>query len=135
MILTVRLDVSKERDQAVVIFLGNRVKLVLMTACAADGQAEKRFPGSAQDVVKFIPDGQCFVVRFIIPDTDPVESRGDDRVERHVRQFITSQLLEDETVVRFVLVECSNDVVTVPPGIRFPIVTFVAVGFCVANQV
>ena len=52
-----------------------------------------------------------------------------------VIEFVSSYLLLDKQVVRFVLVKGRNDVVTVAPGIRTIEVLFISGGISVARYV
>ena len=58
-------------------------------------------------------------------------------LRRRVRAFdlVTSQLLDQEPVVRLVVVQCVDHVIAIPPGVRLVAVALVAVGLGIAHQI
>ena len=73
-------DVLKEREQAVVIALRNRVDFVIVAAGAVDRQPQEGLAGGGHDVVKPVVAELFPVGRFVIPHTEPVVAGGDQSV-------------------------------------------------------
>ena len=125
----------EDGDEAVVVARGQRLELVVVTTGAADGEAEKGLPGGADDVVELIVAIRGGISGFIIPMTEAKKAGGDVRFERAVRQFVTCELLDDEAVEGFVLVERLNDVIAVAPDEGLLGIALVAVGIGVAHHI
>ena len=105
-------DAREDAVQRVVILRRDRVELVVVAARARDGQAEETFGHRVDAVVDH-------VVRVIEPLADRDEAeRGEPRVVGFdVRQLVRRELLDDELVVRLVLVERLDHVVAIGPGV------------------
>ena len=107
-------DVIEKREQSVVVFLRDRVELVVVAAGALERQSE---PSHAER-----SDSVCNVLDAILLFDDPalginhmipIESSCDALLERRSRQQIARQLLEHELVVRQVGIERADN--PVPP--------------------
>ena len=90
-------DVSKKRKHLIVVFLWDRIDLVIMTAGAVDGQADHGLTGRGQDVVKIVIQRQLGVSRLIVPLPETIVTRCDDRIVRRFLQFISGQLFPSKT--------------------------------------
>ena len=108
-------NVAEKRQQRIVILLWNGIDFVVVTARAADGHAEKRLAGGTQNVIEIIVARQRPVGGFIVPNAEPIKTRGRDGVSGFVGQFIAGNLFDDESVVRFVLVEGADNIVAIFP--------------------
>ena len=126
--LAVRLDVAEECCQAIVVFLGNRIEHVVVAAGAAEREPEERRAGRADHFIHFVPRRCILVIGLIVPDTQSIEARGDDRFGSGLVKFVAGQLLGDEPVVGLVGVKRIDDVIAVAPRFRLFRVSFVAVG-------
>ena len=133
--LVVEADVPEEGQHLVVVPLRDGIEHVIMATRAANRQAHEGFRRGLEHVVEPFELGGARVVRFVIPDTEPVKTGGDQAVIVHVRQLVAGDLLHHEPVVRLVLVERADDVVAVFPDKRFFIVALVAVGLGEAHDV
>ena len=133
--LVIVADVAEEREHLVVVLLRDGIEHVIMATRAANRQAHEGFRGGLEHVVEPFELGGARVVRFVIPDAEPVKTGGDQAVIVHVRQLVAGDLLHHEPVVRLVLVERADDVVAVFPDKRFFIVALVAVGLGEAHDV
>ena len=100
-----RREVFKEREQAVVVTLRNRVDLMVMAAGAVDRQAEKHLPGGCHDVVEPVVAELLTIGRLVVPYAKPVVARRDEGVIRWIGQFVAGQLLEHELVVGLVVIQ------------------------------
>lgn len=125
----------EERQQTVVVLLRNRIDLVIMAPGAVDGQTKEHLPGRGDHVIQDVELRQQPIGRLVIPQTEPVIPRGDDRVVRDLRQFVTSQLLTHKLIIRLVVVEGSNHVVAITPRVRLIAVAFKAVGVGTAHDI
>ena len=56
-------------NEAVVVACGKRLELVVVTACATDGEAEKGLPGGADDIVELVIAVCGTIRRFVVPMT------------------------------------------------------------------
>ena len=75
------------------------------------------------------------VGRFIVPDAEAIVSGGDDRVVRHLVKLVAGELLANESIVGFVVVERADDIVAILPSVRLEAVALEAVGLGEADQV
>ncbi len=129
-------DVPEEREQPVIILLGDRVDLVVVAAGAVDRQAEER-PGRWWR--------RCRRGRRNTPARGRSARRprcrgGSNRWRSDASaspsgKLVAGELLADEAVVRLVVVERADDVVAVAPGARLGVVALVAVGLGEADEV
>ena len=128
-------DVPEEGQQPVVILLADRVELVVVTTCTADGESQEDLGGRPQDVVEIFEPRLLPVHWLILPDAQAIISGRDDTGGGHFFQLVTGKLFTGKLVKRFVAVERPNYVVTKSPDIWFGVIAFVAVGFGIADQV
>ena len=122
-------------NQAVVVACAQGLKLVIMAARTADGQAQEGLPGGAHDVIELIVAIRRRIGGFIIPVTQAKKPGGDFCLQRTVRQFIARQLFEHEAVEGLVVVQRTDDIVTVAPHKRLLSITLVAVAVGVAHHI
>ena len=113
--LTMSGDVTKERQHGVVVPLRNRIDFVIVAARAADCHPKKRLTGRPQYVVEIFVSCQFAISRFIIPNAQTIKTSRSDAISITVRQEVAGQLLLDEAVVRLVLIEGADDIVTIFP--------------------
>ena len=134
---------SEDRLQAVIFLLRDRVEFVIMAARAMDGQAQECGHGVHHHIVAIVVArdqaiGLAFR-QFNMPDKIPRpggdETGGHNAVGIARKQHVPGELLLDETRIGGVVVEGSNDVVAVRPGVGPRFVFVVTVGFAVVNHI
>ena len=108
---------------------------MVVAAGAVDRDAQEDLPRRRDDAVENVVAGQGLVGGFVVPDPQPVEARGDQRLGRVAVDLVAGKLFVQEPVVGLVAVERIDHVVAIPPGERLGRVALVAVGLGVANQV
>ena len=108
---------------------------MVVAARAANGQAQEGRGSDPEHVVKLIVAVDPGIGRFIVPGAEAQKGGGDLRLGIGAFEFITRQLLGEETVERLVLPEGLDHVIPVAPGVRFRSVALVTVGFGVANDI
>ena len=117
-----------------IIRLRDRVELVIMAAGAANGEAEERAAGGTHHVVQFVGAlvrGEHGVGTFhAIPGTGHQKTRCCVGSE-----LISSELFEDEAVVRLILVESADHIVAIMPRVRSGLVRFEAVALGEAHHI
>ena len=136
------LQAGKHSGEAVVILLRNFIELVIMAAGTVDSHRgggshylrhhviQIKRPGAATQ------DGALgFHLADEIPWTGSEEARGDHRIGIIRPQHIAGDLLLQKTVVRFVGIEGTNDVVAVGPRIRSELVALKAVRIRIVGDV
>ena len=96
--------------------MGNGVEHVIVATGAADGEPQETLSRGPDDVVESVELRGPLVVGFVVPHAQPVEARCDEAFRSSVLQFVSRNLLDDESIVRLVLVEGADDVVAVTPG-------------------
>ena len=107
---------GKESRERVIIALRNGVELVRMTTSAAHGESQEGGPGRRDHVVQFVGTllgGQPDIGAFNDVHRPTHEKTGGDIGS----EGIARELLANELVIGFVLVEGGNDVVSNPPGV------------------
>src|ERR1700753_788387 len=72
---------------------------------------------------------------FIVPGAEAVVAGRNHRVIGHVIKLIAGKLLTQELVVWLVIVERTDDVITILPGIRLEAIALETIGFGEANQI
>ena len=107
-------DAVEEREERVVVALGDRIELVIVATRALDGQPEHRGAErvhAIDDVLgaKLFLDAAA-LVRLTV---QPVEGGRDALLARCIRQKIASKLPEEKLIVGQVPVERANDPVAV----------------------
>ena len=128
-------DACKERLQAVVVALRDRIKLVVVALGASKGEPQERGSDDAGDVVqRFLPRQQkVLLVRLF--GIVPVEGSGDPGVRALRPQLVPCDLFLHERVVGLVGVEGVADIVPVAPGVGPGDVLFETPALRVASQV
>ena len=106
-----------------------------MATCAIHRESKEHLPRRGDDIIEHVVPREFLVRRLIVPDAEPVKAGGDDAVGICVHEFITGELLADEMVVGLVVVESTNDVIAITPGIRLVAVALVAVRLGEADEV
>ncbi len=134
-VVVVRFDVLKEGRHAVVVALGDRVQLVVVAPSTVHGQAQEDLAGRGDHIVQLVRPRLSSVGRFVVPQPQPIEAGGDDRIGGDLVQFVARQLFAQELVEGLVLVERADHVVAVPPHLWLGIVPFETVRFGIADQV
>ena len=127
---------GKHGDQAVIVACGDRIELVVVAACAADREPEKRRPHVLHHLVEAVqprlPDGR----RLLSDLRGCRERRGDEESRGRIGAHgVAGELLKEKTVVRQVFVEGVDHPVAVGPGMLADGVVFVAPCVGVANDV
>ena len=127
--------VVQEGEHPVVLFLRERVVLVVVALGALDRQAEDALADGVHPVEHRLHAELLGVDAALLVDHRVAEEAGgDDLVLRRVRQQVAGDLLDDELVVRQVAVERVDDPVAVEPDLP-RLVLLVAVGVGVAGRV
>ena len=136
----------KKLSKRIVVGLADRIEFVIVATRTAESQPEKCGSGRDHDIVEVVVLGHERAVRLIIPNMEAIESGGHDRVAPFLAgtrttgggmlgDFIARQLLADELVVRFIVVERINDVISIAPGVRLLAIALVAIAFGIAHQI
>ena len=136
------LNGSEKRLEAVKVLRRDRIIFVVVTAGAAHGQTEEHGSGCGCDFVEVgLPDFFGHQIRAV-PGRQPQESQGNVSLDigwivvAGLAVLVTSsQLLDDELVVRHVRGEGFNDPVAIAPGVSDRSVALEPTGFTVADQV
>ena len=128
-------ETTEEGQEAVVIFMGNRIDFMVVATGTIYAQSEKCLRGRENDVVQIVV--QCLLLRdrFIIPNSESIVSGRDYGIGRAFLEFVTSQLFLDEFGVRFILIETTYYIIAILPGKGFRAIPLVAVGLCETNDV
>jgi hypothetical protein len=129
------LERIEDGNHPIVVMLRHGIELVVVAASTAKRQAEKDLAGGGDQVVELIEAVLLGVGRLIVPGSQAEEAAGDERLGAGIGKLIAGQLLEHETIERFVLVEGANHVVAITPDVRLDGVALVAIGFGVTHQV
>ena len=120
------LHVAEDRRfERVVVLLRNRIELVIVAACAVDGQPQRAFPDRADDFVEVVVAALRVVFLAEQHARAHAEEAGRDQaVVGPAVDLVAGNLFDEESIVRFVLIERLDDVVAVPPRIRAMHVVF-----------
>ncbi len=117
-------EAGKDRHQPVVILLGDRVELVVVTTGAVDRQADAGGNDLGGHVVKIARTGGSFEdvaprldIANKIPGTGGEEPGGDNRIGVVWRNIVAGDLLAEELIVRLVAVQRADHVIAVRPRI------------------
>src|SRR6188474_1809758 len=109
---------KKHRHGPVVVFPRDGIEFVIVTPSAVNRESHEALKGRTDDVVQvFITVIGIVLLAKPHSGPDAVVTRGREAVEVPSLKLITGDLFENEPVERFVLVECFDYVVAVPPGI------------------
>ena len=132
------LDICKERRKGIKVCDTEWIVLMVMAFSTSHCGSHKNggcVPNSVRSILGCIFFGLCST--FAGGLNQPIETRRNlisDGLPFITFQEITSQLLHDEPVVRFVLIESIDDVITIHPAVTKPILV-IAHGVGVSNQV
>ncbi len=134
---------GKDRLQAVIVFLRDRIELVVVAAGALHGEAAKRVEGRGDHVVAVEVAGDPAVDlglrHFRMADEVPRPGRDEtgrlDAVARVGLEHVAGQLFLDELPIRPVLVERADQIIAIGPGIGPRLVLVVAVRLAVVHDV
>ena len=126
---------GEERLEPVVVFLEDRIELVIVAAGTADAQAKENVAGHVGEVVLDRMPLFHDVALVVFVDPEPEEARGHHQGRIARRDLVAGKLLGDETVVGHVVVQGADDVVAIAPGLGTIGVRAVAVRLGVAHQV
>ena len=126
---------GEKRLHAVVVFLEDGIKLVIVTAGATDGQAQKRLRGRVGDVVQGFLPPLLQVDRVELIRVMPVEASRDQRIGIIGPELVPGQLLADEAIIRLVAVERPDDIIAVAPSGGPGVVGFEAIALGEACQI
>ena len=136
-VVAVVADVLEERHQFEVVCLPDRIAFVVVAPGAVDGHPEDRLAGDRHQIVEPVRLGLQAVGRFIVPNSQSIIARGDDRIDvvRPSFHFVAGDLFPEELTVRFVVIETANHIVAVAPSVRFGAVPFIPVALGVPDDV
>ena len=127
--------VVEEREHPVVLFLLQRIELVVVTLGALDGDAEDSFSDGVYAVKHgFHPKLLGIDAALFVDHRVAQKPRGDDLTLGRVRQHVAGNLFDDELVVRYVAVQSADNPVPVKPDLAL-LVFLVAVGVGVAGRI
>jgi len=128
---------SEDGDELVVIFDGNGIKFMIVTAGAADGEAEHGGSGSGGHVIEFIVAGAFeFLLGELGGEDASAEEPGGHHCEWVVRRdLIACELPADELVPWHIGIESLDDEVAVVEGIFAIVVLLEAVALGEARGV
>src|SRR5690349_13805949 len=127
-------DAGEDRLHGVKIGLRDRIKLVVVTAGAAGRQSEERGTNRVDDVGQFVLSLRQSEQSVLTLD-DIVWIRDQKADADRFSESITRDLLLDELVIRFVIVERVDDPVTKPESVRSFAICLEAVGLAEVNNV
>ena len=146
--------------QAVVIPCRDGVEFVIVTFDAPQGHPEKDLPCGVDDIVQI--DLAClgFLHHGIVPWPHAEEITGNQPLsllgriiprkfrsmelggvlsqatrQGLVGQFVSCQLFDQELVIRFVLIECPDNVIAIAPGVGAFVVIGHAAGIGISNHI
>jgi hypothetical protein len=125
----------KRGRHAVIVFLPDRVELVVVAAGALKGQPKKRRARHVHEVFQPFVAILKVVIGLIVPRADTEEAGGRHARQIGIRHFVSRQLAGHKAVERHVAVERVHHPVSIPPGTRLLRVAFVAVGLCEPHHV
>ena len=136
-----RPDRLKRSLHVVVLFLRDRIELVVVAAGAIYRQTEKCLGHGSEhlleevfaDLRPFLGDGGGQA--HGVDGAERQHGRGDDAVRSHRFDHVARQLLAGEEEIRFIGVEAADDVVAVGPGVIAREVALEALAFREPDQV
>ena len=114
-------DAGQQAGHRIIFPVRNWIELVRMTPCATQGQAQKGGARRAHHVIQFV--SPLLRRQHRIRTTHDINRPADQKTSGHIdAERVAGQLLADELVIRFVLIECGNDVIAESPCVRtFPV--------------
>ena len=127
----------KIRLHAVVVALLDGIEHVIVAARAAERYPEKRGAHDVGHLGQHLVAAACdlLVAGILAQRTETIEARGNQSFVLIRADLISGELLEYETVVRLVVIECVDDVIPVTPGVSAVGVVFEAIGFGESHDV
>ena len=129
----------KRRAHPIVVLLFDRIEFMIVALRAIDCHPEKGRSGGCDHVIQRIGANQRRLRDILI--THIVKRAGDKKCHAHFHlriapaNNISSQMLQDETIERFILVKRTNHVITKGPEVVDDIITFIANALAKANHV
>ena len=129
----------KRRAHPIVVLLFDRIELMIVALRAIDCHSEKSRSGGCDHVIQRIGANQRCLRGILIAHI--VKRAGDKKRHPHFHvriapaNNIPRQMLEDETIERFILVKRTNHVITKGPEVVDDIITFIANALAKANNV
>ncbi len=127
--------VVEEREHPVILFLRERIVLVVVALGALDRQAEDALADRVHAVEHGLhPELLGIDAPFFVEHRVAQKTRGDDLVLRRMRQLVAGDLLDDELIVGQVAIQGADDPVAIEPDLP-RLVLFVAVGVGIARGV
>ena len=118
--------VGKERLQAIVILVQDRIELVIVTPGASIRQAEEGGRHRVGDVVQKLLPALHEIACIALVGEMAIESGGDQSRGIVGVKLVARDLLAHEAVVRLVLIERCNDIVAIAPDVGAGLVEPVA---------
>ena len=122
---------GEEGLQAEIVSLQDRIKLVIVATGAAHAHGEENIGGDVGHLAQDLGPLPLDIDLVVFVGSLPQKARGSDGFEVVGKEFVARQLLQDESVVRLVGVERSNDVIAIPPGRRPKGVLSEAITLCI----
>lgn len=126
-----------------IIFGGNGIEFVVVTAGASDGGGLEGF-GEGVDLVidDFITDLRQADAIVVVDFAEAVEGGADDGfvelllvVPARVIEQVTGDMFTNELVVGKILVEGADQIIAITPGVVHLVIPFVAMGFGKADDI
>ena len=131
-----------DTKQAIVITCTDGIKLVVVTARATHRQSLKGLADDINLVVQNIQLVHLNIHRRMDLLAQPVKTRSEDGliqprgwIDSWMRKLIPSKMFHDELIIRKVLVDGSNDVIPIAPGVGDRVVKFMPHGLRIAHQI
>ena len=136
-------DPGEHGLKRVVVLLADGIELVIMALSALHGEAAEAADGVLHHVIAVQVSRdlaiQLRLRHLCVPDVVPRPRRDESERRDAIRgariERISGDLLFDEATVRFVVVEGTDDVVSVRPGIHARLVFVIAVCLAVMHEV
>ena len=122
--------------ETVVILLQDRIEFVIVAAGTLNSHAQNSASQCFQHIIQIIP-APFRIVFFteIYPGSGSQESGGNARLMSGVVELISRQLFGNKLVVRFVIVESSNDIIAIAPGVGPVYILFIAIGVGITGYI
>src|SRR5262245_42476275 len=130
-----RANSCKERLKFVVVFLQDRIELVIVTPGTSVGRPEKDRSDSVGDVIEDFLPSLPQVSRVALVRVMPVEAGRYKRVGTDGPQLITRELLLHESVIGLVFVERFDHIVTITPCVRPSLISLEPFALRIARKV
>ena len=102
---------------------------------AAEREAQEDLRCGGDDVVDLIEPILLRVGRLVVPRAQPEEAGGNEGVGRGVGKLVAGDLLDQEAVVRLIVVECADDPIAIAPGAGLGRVSLESVGFRESDEI